>query len=167
MATRSTISAVITDPNGNKRVQKIYCHWDGYLDNNGKILLENYNTQQRVEELLFNGDMSVLGKYTEPNDETGKEKHTFDNPHPDVCVYYGRDRGEEGTEFKTYDNLIDYLNHCNFEEYNYIFSKGKWYYFENDNYKMIRELEDGLKKEESGEDLIAISKDELVFLNSK
>ena len=74
MATRSTISAVITDPNGNKRVQKIYCHWDGYLDNNGKILLENYNTQQRVEELLFNGDMSVLGKYTEPNDETGKEK---------------------------------------------------------------------------------------------
>ena len=38
MATRSRIA--IEKENGT--VESIYCHWDGYPENNGRILVENY-----------------------------------------------------------------------------------------------------------------------------
>ncbi len=28
-------------------IKSIYCHWDGYPSNNGKILLEHYNSQEK------------------------------------------------------------------------------------------------------------------------
>ena len=39
MATRSTIALEFADGT----VQQVYCHWDGYIDHNGKILFENYS----------------------------------------------------------------------------------------------------------------------------
>ena len=38
MATRSTIALEFADGT----VQQVYCHWDGYLDYNGKLLAEHY-----------------------------------------------------------------------------------------------------------------------------
>jgi len=57
MATRSTIAI----RNADNTVTAIYCHWDGYLSYNGKILFENYNTEEKVRELIALGDLSVLG----------------------------------------------------------------------------------------------------------
>ena len=40
MGTRSSIAIKTEDG-----IKAIYCHWDGYVDHNGKILKEFYNTE--------------------------------------------------------------------------------------------------------------------------
>lgn len=116
MATRSTITKKTSD--GIRKT--IYCHWDGYPSFNGKILLENYDTEEKVDELINLGNLSILGKRIKPDEG---EPHTFDEPAKDVCVAYGRDRGEEGQE------AVEYQKHetIQSEEFNYIFIDNKWY----------------------------------------
>jgi hypothetical protein len=58
MSTRSNIGIL----NEDGTVDYIYCHWDGYVENNGKILNENYTTEKQVRELINQGDMSSLAK---------------------------------------------------------------------------------------------------------
>ena len=72
MATRSLIGINLN--NGITKV--IYCHWDGYPENNGKILMENYISPAKVVELMELGDLSSL-------DLT-----------PAKCTAYHRDRNE-------------------------------------------------------------------------
>ena len=48
MATRSTIAVV----NPDNTVTQIYCHWDGYLSHNGRILKESYTDLNAVKELI-------------------------------------------------------------------------------------------------------------------
>jgi hypothetical protein len=43
MGTRSTIAI----QNADNTVTGIYCHWDGYVEHNGKILNENYTTESK------------------------------------------------------------------------------------------------------------------------
>jgi hypothetical protein len=131
MATRGTIALELADGT----VQQVYCHWDNYLSNNGKILQEHYSDPIKVGSLIDLGDMSSLGP------EIG-EKHEFDNPHKfgtdeffdeqarrrNLTTFYGRDRGETGCEARRYTNYADYLRNAQFEEYNYILrTDGKWY----------------------------------------
>ena len=33
----------------------MYCHYDGYLDHNGRILLEHYNSEEDARALVDNG----------------------------------------------------------------------------------------------------------------
>lgn len=122
MATRSTIAIEHADGS----IDKVYCHWDGYLSNNGKILLEHYSDPTKLMHLLAEGDLSSLGT------EIG-EKHEFDNPHKfgteeykahrakyeHMCLFYGRDRGETEVGAKHYKNFSEYLASQS-EEYNYI-----------------------------------------------
>ena len=131
MATRSTIALEFADGT----VGKVYCHWDGYLDNNGKLLLNNYSDPFKLRDLIDLGDISSLG----PN--IG-DKHDFDSPFKygtpeyeadmdarrQITTFYGRDRGETGTEAVYYKDYADYRANCQFEEYNYILRKdGNWY----------------------------------------
>ncbi len=116
-------------------VQQVYCHWDGYLDNNGKLLLNNYKDPFKLRDLIDLGDISSLGP------EIG-EKHDFDIPHkygtPEyeaeqrvrqgITTFYGRDRGEEGTQARKFKDYADYRANAQFEEYNYCLRKdGNWY----------------------------------------
>ena len=61
MATRSRIA--IEDQTG--KVRSIYCHWDGYPSNNGRILLKHFRTQEKVESLIELGSISSLNKNVE------------------------------------------------------------------------------------------------------
>jgi len=131
MATRSTISMKVDDKAGLKNIRTIYCHYDGYLSHNGTILLEHYNTADKVEKLLDLGDLSILEK----NLSTDKP-HNFSNPVEGVCVAYGRDRGEKETQSR-YAFSYHYMNK---ESYNYIFKDGKWFYFRGNNFKNIYQL---------------------------
>jgi hypothetical protein len=115
MATRSTI----TVRTGENERKKIYCHWDGGLDHNGRILKEFYNTQEKAEALIALGDLSSLGEMIAPPE--GAE-HSFKNRYPGVCVAYGRDRGEKDTEARVLANGQT----GNREEYNYLFVNGEW-----------------------------------------
>ena len=131
MATRSTIALEYADGT----VDKIYCHWDGYLENNGAILQGHYTDPFKVQRLMDLGDVSSLGP------DIG-DKHEFDSPYKygtpeyeawaeakrEVTTFYGRDRGETGTGAKRFKDYADYRKRAQFEEYNYILRKdGNWY----------------------------------------
>ena len=55
MATRSLIGFV---ENGN--IVASYCHFDGYLEHNGRILLEFYNDYALAKELVLGGCISSI-----------------------------------------------------------------------------------------------------------
>ena len=104
MATRSTIALEYADGT----VGQIYCHWDGYLDNNGKILLKHYQDPFEVQKLLDNGDMSSLGSTV------------------DDCTFY-KERGEDCPQ-RMYKNYAEFRRESQSEEYNYILrNDGNWY----------------------------------------
>lgn len=123
MATRSTIALEFADGT----VQQVYCHWDGYLEHNGRILQGAYMDPFKVRDLIDLGDLSSLGLNL-------GEKHDFDCPHKygtpeyeawsnakhEMCTFYGRDRGETGCEARKFVDFQDYLAHHQYEEYEYI-----------------------------------------------
>jgi hypothetical protein len=123
MGTRSNIGI----RNIDNTVTGIYCHWDGYPSHVGKILLDHYNDVDRVNALMELGDLSSLRIKLNP--EPGKP-HTYDEPLDDVCVAYGRDRGEKGVEsklFKTLSQFERYMDNSG-AEYQYVFDTvvGEW-----------------------------------------
>jgi len=122
MATRSNIGIV----NDDGSVTGIYCHWDGYPENNGKLLLKHYTDSERINGLMSLGSLSYLAEnlYCEDNN------HSFRNPVDGVCVAYGRDRGETGTNSKTFDNISEFEEFADnsWSDYQYLFNNGKWQY---------------------------------------
>ena len=82
MGTRSRIGII----NDDATITHVYCHWDGYPKHHGPILLEAYDTEAKVRELLAMGSMSVL-------DRSIGVKHDFDGDRPEgTCTFHGRDR---------------------------------------------------------------------------
>ncbi len=132
MGTHSSIA--IEHPDGS--VTAVYCHWDGYLSFNGKILYENYG-QEKLIQLLSLGFLSSLGP------EIG-EKHDFDSPDRTVCSFYGRDRNETDVDAVTYDSRKAWLN-AESQEYNYLLDVDGVWLVEQDN-KFVP-LEAVLKRE--------------------
>jgi hypothetical protein len=116
MATRSTIW--IKNVNGN--FDGIYCHWDGYLKNNGKILVENYKKSEKIKKLIQLGSISSLDKEIECPDG-----HSFNNPINGYTVAYHRDRGDT---FEMYSDIPFEKLETYFEEYNYFYINGVWKY---------------------------------------
>jgi hypothetical protein len=112
MATRGTIAVEHADGT----VSQVYSHWDNYLEGTGQTLLDCYNTLQLAEALVSGGDISSVGSTV------------------DSTEYYGRDRGEEGTDAYEFASLDSYYRGlsgkehaylCG-EEYNYLFANGQW-----------------------------------------
>jgi hypothetical protein len=92
-------------------VQQIYCHWDGYLEHNGKILFNHYVDPYKTRELIDMGDISSLCNTIE---ETKQGAYHFW-------------RGEELRVAK-FNDFQDYLAHHQYEDYEYILRKdGHWY----------------------------------------
>lgn len=123
MATRSTIALEYADG----QVDQVYCHWDGYLSNNGEILIKHYQDPFKVQQLMALGDLSSLRK------DIG-EKHDFDaryesgDSREDWTVAYGRDRGEAGIDARRFKDYQDYVDNHQYEEYEYILrTDGNWY----------------------------------------
>ena len=129
MATRSVIAKL-----DDKGVQAIYCHNDGYLSNNGKILDQHYQNEVKVDNLIAQGDASSL-------------KDTIED-----TIFYMRDRGEENKEATNLNNETKLLEFA-FEECDaevvYMYAYGSWYVYDNSNaignssYQFI-ELEEAL-----------------------
>ena len=113
MATRSVIAKL-----DDRGIQAIYCHNDGYLSNNGKILDQHYQNEDRVDNLIAQGDASSL-------------KDTIDD-----TIFYMRDRDEENKEAVTLKDETELLKHA-FEscdaEVVYMFAYGSWYVYDNSN----------------------------------
>jgi hypothetical protein len=58
MATHSTIALEYADGS----VGVIYCHWDGYLEHNGRILVSHYSDPFLVRDMLDMGSLSSLAE---------------------------------------------------------------------------------------------------------
>jgi hypothetical protein len=98
MGTRSTIALEFADGS----VSQVYCHWDGYLSNNGQILAEHYMDPFKVKELLELGDFSSLRDSVEDTKEG--------------CY---SERGED-CPARRYQHFDEYVTECQQEEYDYI-----------------------------------------------
>ena len=116
MATRSRIAIELADGT----VLSIYCHWDGYPEHNGKILLENYSTDASVVSLIKLGNISFLGKSTDCPDG-----HSFETPVQGYTVAYHRDRGEDLVPARIHESVEDFFN-SDIEAYGYCWTDGKW-----------------------------------------
>jgi hypothetical protein len=98
MGTRSTIALEFADGT----VEQVYCHWDGYLEHNGKILAEHYMDPFKVKELLALGGFSSLEATVEGTAATAYTQ-----------------RGEE-CRIEKYKDIADYRENVYGEEYDYI-----------------------------------------------
>lgn len=143
ISTRSYIAKKI----GEDAYLTIYCHADGYLTYNGAMLLDHYNTPERVDALLALGDLSSLQEKLEP-DPNLPHSFNYDERQEGVTVAYGRDRGENGTEARV-ATLADLNDESNWTEYVYVFDENnKWKYFKTGQAKNgLHDVEDDLEKE--------------------
>jgi hypothetical protein len=99
---------------------RIDCHLDGYLSHNGRILLEHYQSQDKIDRLMALGHLRGLGA------DIGK-KHPLDSPHHrDVCDAYGRDGGETGTQALVGDELRSVWPKDASEVYTYLWDGTEW-----------------------------------------
>ena len=98
MGTRSTIALEFADGT----VEQVYCHWDGYLSNNGKILASHYMGPFKVKALVALGGFSSLRPTVE---ETAESAYT--------------QRGED-LDINKYKNTDEYFDCSQQEEYDYI-----------------------------------------------
>jgi hypothetical protein len=109
MGTRSTIALEFADGT----VEQVYCHWDGYLSHNGRILQAHYMDPFKLRDLINLGGFSSLCATVDATAETA-----YTQRGEELCV----------NKFK---DLKDYYENCQGEEYDYILSpkdgKAQWY----------------------------------------
>ena len=128
MGTRSRIGIMHGD-----KVKSVYCHWDGYLAHNGKMLDEYYDSA-RANELVALGDLSSLRpsigvEHAFSHYDTEMNQEQYYEQFGDMCTFYGRDRKEQNTEFKVAHTFAEFLDQCDncAAEYYYIMKDGVWY----------------------------------------
>jgi hypothetical protein len=104
MGTRSRVAVMHGDV-----CKSVYCHYDGYLDYTGKILLKHYDSP-RANELVALGDNSgVKDSVAEMN--------------------FYRDRGETDIEYQvahSFEEFLEQVERCG-GEYYYVMRDGVWY----------------------------------------
>ena len=113
MSTRSLIAIELPDG----KVKSIYVHSDGYVEGNGKLLVDHYATYDKAIKLFDYGDCSYLGETT------------------NECSFYQRDwdRGDK-CPTATYNNeyCLMYENSgATMIEYIYIYKGGEWHVSES------------------------------------
>ena len=115
MATRSNIAMKTAEG----KIVSVYCHWDGYVANNGKILLENYTDIDKIEALVALGSISSLGEQIgDPQDFDDRSTQR-----DDWTLFYSRDRGEQ-LSIQEYADIPSWID--DMEEYAYLWNGKEW-----------------------------------------
>ena len=121
MSTRSRIGILHADGT----TETIYCHSDGYPDQQMPLLTGHYETAEKVQALLALGDISYLAERIAPDAD---EPHSFNEPADGVTVAYHRDRNERMHPAQRHGS-IDALKADNWDvSYFYLFDaeNGAW-----------------------------------------
>lgn len=123
MATRCRIGLMLEDGT----VKHSYCHYDGYPEGVGSTLVQHYNTEDKVKELVSFGDMSYLASEIHPEGE-----HNFEKPEQGVTVFYNRDRGETDVD-SVVTTMDEYLSvqYSSCIDYLYVFIGSNWWVYNN------------------------------------
>jgi len=140
MSTRNIIALQLDED----KYKTIYCHNEGYLKHNGAILIDHFNSREKVEELLKLGDLSLLAPHLNPEPN---KPHSYEYLHRQegVCVAYGRERGEKDTQAKilSKEQMLEYP----LIQYFYIFTlDGVWKYYDSLKNE-LRNVKDDLEQE--------------------
>ena len=106
MSTRSAIGYKMD----TSKVRAKYCHWDGYIENNGAILQESYLEARKVAQLVELGDQSTLA--AELAD----------------CEFYMRDKGESDVGAQTFDDVAEFVEYYKDSncEFFYLLTRNGW-----------------------------------------
>jgi hypothetical protein len=153
MATRSVIAKL-----DSKGIKAVYCHNDGYLKYNGKLLSTHYTNENKVDKLLAEGDISSLGREIGIKTDFNSSCYHKGDDFNYQCKFYARDRGEKGTEAQEFKDDIALLDSdlvsIVSNGFVYLYAYGTWYVYDNQTikhngivatYKFI-ELEEVLKE---------------------
>ena len=155
MGTRSTIALEFADGT----VEQVYCHWDGYLEHNGQILLKHYSNPFILRDLIDLGDISSLkstigtkhafSHFELRAEEVAEYKVLTEN----MTTFYGRDRGEDGVSAKKFKDYADYIENHQYEEYEYILRSvgGEAVWFVKCHSEEFKPLLQALLEETTGE----------------
>lgn len=153
MGTRSLIAVV----HGNN-YKTVYCHWDGYLSHNGRILQKHYDSP-KANNLVAFGNISSLQpnigeKHPFSQFDTDMPAKEYKEKYGNMTTFYGRDREEEGQEFVTHTSKESLIEHFNdgWCEFAYIMRDGVWYVmYQGDSnfYLLSEELAKDKQKEEA------------------
>jgi hypothetical protein len=133
MGTRSRIGIELPD----HTVVSVYCHWDGYVDHNGRVLVEHYMNRDSVKELIDGGSMSSLRTRQTWNsgpmlrDKDGEyirdtEGNIMSEGDRDPQPQYHSERGDG--EEPSHSSFDEFVSGNSMEEYAYLFDL-------NDNWK--------------------------------
>ena len=146
MSTRALVAIMHGD-----NAKTITVHWDGYPEGVGSTLYKHYDSV-KTNHLISLGDVSSLGptigeKHPFSAFDTGISVAQWESLYGDMTTFYGRDRDELNTEFRTFTTFQELLTYFNFAgcEYGYIMRDGIWYTFNFVN-KNLRLLSDELAK---------------------
>ena len=117
MGTRSLIGKQLKDGS----ILGVYCHYDGYPEFNGRILRDNFDTEDKVNKLIDGGDMSCTWTNAGWNNET--------LPESGPLHYTMRGESLESNAPKLYKDLNEFFtrgaDQCD-AEYTYHFVNGEW-----------------------------------------
>jgi hypothetical protein len=113
MSTNSSIAVLCDDGS----IIQVFCHWDGSVEHNGRLLFENYNNRALAEELAMKGDLFSLGATL--------DKCRFQ----DALGFTGYNH------FENYESYYETSLEADFnQEFNYYFDEhGIWNVREKDN----------------------------------
>lgn len=143
MSTRSIIGIL----NSDGTATYVFCHWDGYPSHHAPILMEHYATEDRVRQLLAQGQIEVLDKYISPEEVPGSIepahpvgdyrpgwKHSSETSAKDVCEFYLRDNDVSHLSDKQKEEsysitapLAEFGDRWGGQCFDYIFKNGVWY----------------------------------------
>ena len=145
MATRSTIALEFADGT----IGQVYCHSDGYLSYNGKVLLQHYTDPFKLQKLIDNGDLSFLGIDIGTKIDYNS-RIQYNSTHQAIqCCFYGRDRDQEDVSARYFKDFTDYEQNHQYEEFEYILrTDGVWYVNQGNKYEPLMEaLVEDLRQE--------------------
>ena len=134
MATRATIAKL-----DDKGVLAIYSHSDNYLEHTGRILDEHYRDESKVDELIAQGDVSIIDENIGVKIDFNDYKTRYANKQ---CKFYMRDRGEKykhAEQLKDETELIEFSNNCDVD-FIYMFAYGYWYVYDIHNGEAYNEI---------------------------
>jgi hypothetical protein len=116
MGTRSRIGIQLQD----ESIVSVYCHYDGYPAFNGRVLRDNYDTVEKVKELIDGGNMSC----TWTNSGWGNETL----PESGALYYTSRGESLESNAPRLDKDMEEFFSDG--EEYSYIFRNGNWFAYD-------------------------------------
>jgi len=106
MATRSAIAIETGLPEmGPCIIHAVYCHWDGYVTNNGALLLEYFDSLPSAVALIKGGSISSLGEGI------------------DKTVFHCRDMDREMVPASEYGTREEFIENSDGLDYLYILNQ--------------------------------------------